>query len=588
MITFRNNLLILLTTILVVSFILLGLVLGNTMSDALIKSSKKTLKSEMMATNEIIIHNKNDKEKLKEKLQTLHSDLNMTVQVMSGSTVIYESLSKDNMKKHQNTINEYEKRAEDKPYDYHYYISVKDNMQLMVYKGEQDQIITLYKPFTTPFEFMKQMWLYLCLILIIVLPIIYIFVRYINRRYVKPIKEVSSASKMLSEGNYKVRVAESNVVETNELYSTINELARTLQTLNNEQKIQRNRLETTLSNIPLAILMINKYDEVVIANDTYLNLFNKDQTIIKKRYQDVIDNTLVMNMVTQAMNNEVTVYRNVPIQMGVYTKHFEITAVPVLSPNKKKIQGVVLVEHDITQLIHLEQMRRDFVANVSHELKTPITSIKGFTETLLDGAKDDPLLLQDFLTIIEKESHRIQSLVEELLELSKIEQSSNVDLSHVDVVDTLEQVIEMLSLTALEKNINIELTSPSSMTVIAEASKLKQVFINIISNAINYTEVDPQDKNKDIYITVEPSEGDVYIHIKDHGIGIPESDQSRIFERFYRVDKARSRQSGGTGLGLAIVKHIVEVFGGEITFVSKPNEGSTFTVKLLGGQQHVE
>ena len=126
------------------------------------------------------------------------------------------------------------------------------------------------------------------------------------------------------------------------------------------------------------------------------------------------------------------------------------------------------------------------------------------------------------------------------------------------------------------------------MTVIAEASKLKQVFINIISNAINYTEVDPQDKNKDIYITVEPSAGDVYIHIKDHGIGIPESDQSRIFERFYRVDKARSRQSGGTGLGLAIVKHIVEVFGGEITFVSKPNEGSTFTVKLLGGQQHVE
>jgi two-component system phosphate regulon sensor histidine kinase PhoR len=225
----------------------------------------------------------------------------------------------------------------------------------------------------------------------------------------------------------------------------------------------------------------------------------------------------------------------------------------------------------------LEQTRKDFVANVSHELKTPITSIKGFTETLLDGAKDDPQSLEAFLNIILIESDRLQTLIQDLLELSKIEQHRfKLDIKEIDLIAVLNEVMTILHKKAEEKGISLTF-QPEAENLLIEGDlfRLKQVFINVINNAIMYT---PRDG--DITIVIEEKEHKVRIKVVDTGFGIEKHEIPRIFERFYRIDKARSRNSGGTGLGLAIVKHLIEAHKGTVSVKSEVGKGSTFTITL--------
>jgi two-component system, OmpR family, phosphate regulon sensor histidine kinase PhoR len=222
-------------------------------------------------------------------------------------------------------------------------------------------------------------------------------------------------------------------------------------------------------------------------------------------------------------------------------------------------------------------MRKDFVANVSHELKTPITSIKGFTETLLDGAMKDEQTLEYFLTIILKESDRLQTLIQDLLELSKIEQQGfKLNIQPVNIKEILDEIIIILQNKANDKEIDLSLISErDNIYISGDSYRLKQIFINIINNGITYTP-----KGGKVTVTIEENQHEVFVHVQDTGIGIKEEEIPRIFERFYRVDKARSRNSGGTGLGLAIVKHLVEAHQGQIKVKSKLGEGTTFTVKL--------
>jgi two-component system phosphate regulon sensor histidine kinase PhoR len=247
-------------------------------------------------------------------------------------------------------------------------------------------------------------------------------------------------------------------------------------------------------------------------------------------------------------------------------------------PSNNVWKGVLLVFHDITELKKLEQMRKDFVANVSHELKTPITSIKGFSETLLDGAMHDQKAQEAFLSIILKESNRLQSLIQDLLDLSKIEQHGfKLVVTELNVYEQISDVLTMLKGKMDEKNILLDFNnSNSSLTIEGDPDRLKQVFINIINNAINYT---PSGGN--ISITILNQQRHVAVLVKDTGIGIEKDEIPRIFERFYRVDKARTRNSGGTGLGLAIVKHIIEAHKGTIEVNSEVGKGTVFTIKLL-------
>src|SRR5699024_5561909 len=245
--------------------------------------------------------------------------------------------------------------------------------------------------------------------------IIFFVVRSINRTYIRPINEVTYATNLLAEGYYHVRVPESNVKETRELFVTTNELARRLQRMNQKQKMQSNRLKTTIENIPSSILMIDKYGDIVVANRSYYDVFNPEDAVEHKNYIDFIDPE-IQPLIAAAFKVEKSTYDQIKLTIDqVHQKYFDTACIPISSKKKKNLYCMVVVLHDITNLKKLENLRREFVANVSHELKTPITSIKGFAETLLDGAKDDAQTLNDFLEIISKESNRIETLVYDLL-----------------------------------------------------------------------------------------------------------------------------------------------------------------------------
>jgi len=242
--------------------------------------------------------------------------------------------------------------------------------------------------------------------------------------------------------------------------------------------------------------------------------------------------------------------------------------------------GAVVVLHDVTRLRRLEQVRRDFVANVSHELRTPVTSIKGFVETLLDGAMNNPDELQRFLRIVATQTDRLNAIIEDLLTLSRIEQESEraeIPLSKTSIKSVLSAAMEVCGVKAAEKDIHIELNCQAELQAEVNPPLLEQAVINLLDNAIKYSPT-----GQTVHLEANLAETEVVISVRDHGCGISREHLPRIFERFYRVDKARSRKLGGTGLGLAIVKHIAQVHRGAATVESVIGQGSTFFIHLPG------
>ena len=249
--------------------------------------------------------------------------------------------------------------------------------------------------------------------------------------------------------------------------------------------------------------------------------------------------------------------------------HFRIGPI---SKGRKKY-GFIISIRDITQTRQLEVMRYQFVSNVSHELKTPLTSIQGFAETLKEGAIDNRDIALRFIDIIDIEAKRLYRLIQDILCLSEIENMENNDGSEVNFTPLIEEVVSMLEQNATEKQVEIKLDIKQPLILeCANTDYVKQVIMNIVSNAVKYTD------EGNVIISTYIEDGKKVFCVQDTGIGIPEESLPRIFERFYRVDKSRSRKSGGTGLGLSIVKHIVELYGGVVEITSKVNQGTSFKI----------
>ncbi|MBF7016882.1 two-component system histidine kinase PnpS [Staphylococcus durrellii] len=558
MLKFHQQLLIILCTITIVSFLVLGFIVTHVIYSTVSYNQQQNLNNR--ASHFINLLNHGQRKELTKQIKNEQ----ITVKIKQKNKEIYtESSSVPISTKFSDVTNtaplNYDKYNKKHRYTYE---TTVDNYKVII-SGVNNHIHTLQ----------LKIWYYFLLSVIVVILVMFLVVRMINRTYIRPIKEVTYATQLLAEGYYHVRVPESNVKETKELFVTTNELARKLQRLNNQQKLQSNRLKTTLENIPSSILMIDKYGEIVIANRTYYEVFAPDKSVEHHSYIEMLDDK-VQNLITDAFKMEKALYHQVKLNVSqVHEKYFDTACVPILSKSKKHLYGMVIVLHDITNLKKLENLRREFVANVSHELKTPITSIKGFAETLIDGAKDDPQSLNAFLDIILKESERIESLVFDLLDLSHVEQQSEIATTRLNLAHIVQSNIDSLQTIAEKKSININANLDSDVYIEANEGKISQVVINLVSNAINYSP-----KNSEIIIRVYEEQHKSILVVEDFGIGISEQDQQHIFERFYRVDKARSRDSGGTGLGLSIAKHIVEAHKGRISVSSKPNQGSIFKV----------
>ncbi|MDW4392325.1 ATP-binding protein [Staphylococcus saprophyticus] len=561
MLKFHQRLLFLLCTIVIISFLALGAIITHAIYNTASSAQEGDLEHQ---ADHLVKLYKNDKEN---EMTDIAKSEKLTVKIEESNDVLFSTnqgtqINEDIKNEANPSRLIYDKENDDRRYTFKTTIDDKD----VYLSGINNEIL----------ELQIQMWKYIALIGLFVIIIIFLVVRSINRTYIRPINEVTYATNLLAEGYYHVRVPESNVKETKELFVTTNELARRLQRLNHKQKLQSNRLKTTVENIPSSILMIDKYGEIVVANKSFYNVFTPEEAVEHKSYVDFVDLTL-QKLIIEAFKVEKPIYDQIELTIDqVHQKYFDTSCVPILSKTKKNLYGMVIVLHDITNLKKLENLRREFVANVSHELKTPITSIKGFAETLLDGAKNDEQTLNEFLKIISKESDRIETLVFDLLDLSHVEQQTEIVTEYVSLSEIAESTIKNMQNIAEEKQITIVNEIKPDIVIDANKDKVSQVALNLLSNAVSYSKA-----SSEVIVRVYKVANKRIMEVQDFGIGISAEDQQHIFERFYRVDKARSRDSGGTGLGLSITKHIMEAHNGRINVFSRPNEGSTFRVTFF-------
>lgn len=413
------------------------------------------------------------------------------------------------------------------------------------------------------------------LLILTFLMLVYVFHNLISD-FVDPIESVTNTANELAKGNYRARVYTSGSLTTRKLRHAMNDLARKLQDIEKERKLEEERLKTLIENMGSALMMIDREGTVSIVNKKFLDTFHLTlQDIEGKNFLTVGLPEKLESFIDYVFLTESPYTKQLEIQVQHDKFYIQSYGAPVVGEYGRWL-GVVIVIQDISELVRLEQIRKDFVANVSHELRTPITSIKGFSETLLDGAYMDQKMLLSFLEIIHKESNRIQLLINDLLELSKIERFGfSIDFIPTSMQEVIKRSIELTYPRITEKQMDLQVEMNSDVIVNGDANRLIQIMTNLISNAITYS---PSETT--ITIRVYENDGDGVVEIEDQGIGIEKSEISRIFERFYRVDKARSRNSGGTGLGLAIVKHLVEAHQGKIQVESEVGKGTCMKVMI--------
>ncbi|MGI6453943.1 MAG: sensor histidine kinase [Syntrophomonadaceae bacterium] len=336
------------------------------------------------------------------------------------------------------------------------------------------------------------------------------------------------------------------------------------------------KMKTILRSLVDGVLVFDGNGFIDLANRAAENIFLvREGDLVNKTLEQVGSFDEINNMIKMVLETGREVFREITIYPDIKT--YQARVVPLKTPDGE-VDGAVAVFHDITDAIEFRQMRSEFVGNVSHELRTPLTSIKGFVETLLDGAMENNDICRKFLSIIDAETERLTRLIEDLLTLSAIESKElTMRPQSVCLQRSIRQVMNIMGPQISEKKLHVELIyMPGMAKIYADEDLLGQVLINLLDNAIKYSP--PEGK---IIIRCRQSGNRVITTVSDSGIGIPPESKPRVFERFYRVDKARSRTRGGTGLGLAIVKHIVELHGGDIFVCSEYGKGATFGVSFL-------
>ncbi|EAD7009945.1 PAS domain-containing protein [Listeria monocytogenes] len=443
------------------------------------------------------------------------------------------------------------------------------------HQGKTDGVLRISISLESVDAAVAKLWGNLALIFGIALVIIAAISVFIARKITRPVREIIEVSTDLANHKYDSRIHGKISGELQDLSISVNTLAESLETQMFEIKQNEQRLNAIVQNLVSGVMLINVDKQVIMTNRTMYQILGETE-ITGKPFYEVIKSFALSQLIEGTFETK-TIQQKEIILYFPREMILDASVSPILGENGE-ITGIILLLHDITQIRHLENVRSEFVTNVSHELKTPVTALKGFAETLLDGAMYDEVLLKKFLTIIKEESDRLHRLIMDILALSRIEQNpvaENVEL--VDVDEVIEQSARTIFEMATEKNIRVTITEKTSASVMIETDrdKLQQIIINLLSNAINYTPVDGK-----VEVKLIEQEAEVIIEVTDNGIGIPAKDIDRVFERFYRVDKARSRHSGGTGLGLSIVKHLVENCGGRIEVESQEEVGSTFRVTL--------
>ena len=399
----------------------------------------------------------------------------------------------------------------------------------------------------------------------------------ISRRMSRPLETIRLGAERFASGDLQHRLRVADATEIGALADTLNRMAAQLDERIQTVVRQQNEREAMLSSMEEGMLAVDNDGTILSVNEACAVLLGVEQEKLPGRsVYEAIRKVDVLRFVESALAGTSSVEGEIPIR-GLQDRWVSAHGTALHDPQRGKI-GVLVVLHDITRLRHLEEVRRDFVANVSHELRTPITSIKGFLETLADGALDDKENALRFLQIVLRQVNRLDAIIGDLLLLSRIERSADgqlIEVASEPIRPVLQAAIEMCEKNASDKAVKIELTCPENLTGEINAALLEQAVVNLLDNAIKYSNAASV-----IEVSAAGEATEIVICVKDHGCGIEAQHLPRLFERFYRVDKARSRELGGTGLGLAIVRHIVLAHRGTVSVESTVGVGSVFRLRL--------
>lgn len=392
----------------------------------------------------------------------------------------------------------------------------------------------------------------------------------------RPLKKITAIANNIAEGDFSEQLYYKGNDEIKNLAMSFNKMARKLGKTVGELNHRNSNMTSILDNVISGIIAVDKDEKVLFMNKAaaeYIgvkNHSNEGQLAIKAIRDNGLDEFIKYLISNQGVSiEEMKFSRN-------EHKQFIVNGNPMYGDDKKNPYGYIIVIHDITEIKRLENIRTDFVANVSHELKTPLTSIIGFAETLKNGGIDDKATEENFLGIILEEADRLQKLIDDILSLSEIESKKIANEQKFSVSQSIQEVVFMLERQAIDKSQTLKFNDDTSGVLLnANRNQFKQMLINLVENAIKYTP-----EKGFVEVTLKVFDNEILIEVEDNGIGIPNESIDRIFERFYRVDKARSRELGGTGLGLSIVKHIVQILNGKISVKSELGEGTKFTIGI--------
>lgn len=392
---------------------------------------------------------------------------------------------------------------------------------------------------------------------------------------IRPLKDLIFASKEISNGNYSKRISVESNDELGLLAANYNDMASKLEKTIFDLNNKKVEVESIVNSVSNGIVAVDSQNRVILINPAACSIFN------------ISDCSLVMggNISEHIRNNQInillsnTITHNKPFECEIILddKVMRINTCPIRTQNSSLsyLGGIISIQ-DITNVRKLEQLRTEFVSNVTHELKTPITSIKGFVETLKNGSINNEKVALRFLDIIDIEAERLHNLINDILHLSEIETKlTDTDMEKLGLKSVIDEVFEMLQNIAAGKNISLINKVDENILIKANRNRMKQLILNLVDNGIKYNV-----QNGSVEVHAYRDEGRIVISVSDTGIGIPSGHVARIFERFYRVDKSRSRDMGGTGLGLSIVKHIVNLYNGDIKVNTEVNKGTEFIIQI--------
>lgn len=400
----------------------------------------------------------------------------------------------------------------------------------------------------------------------------------VARRIARPIEEVRKGAERFAKGELTYAIPAPRSREMVLLAGTLNQMAAELRERIRTVDRQRDELEAVLTSMQEGVIALNMDEHLIKVNQAAAAMFRfKPAAAIGRTIQEVIRNPQLHRFVQEALTGEGEAEGEIHLYQEEEERILGTRSSPLREPGGRRI-GTLVVFHDITRLRRLETMRREFAANVSHEIKTPLTAIKGFVETLIGGAMENPEEARRFLGIIETHANRLAAIIEDLMKLSEIEQKGqnrSIGLRLEAVKPVIQGAIEVLRPHAAAKEIPIRLECDEGLQAEINAHFLEQALVNLVDNAIKYS-----GSGGTVRVRARQAGSEVEIRVEDEGIGIPGSHLPRLFERFYRVDKSRSRKEGGTGLGLAIVKHIVQAHGGSVDVESAVGRGSAFIIRL--------